>query len=196
MPGMTIDVQWFRERLSDAGLSQRGLARKLGLDQSAISLTFAGRRRMKFEEAAGIARLLGYPVSDVLRHAGVPVEDGQQTVPITGWLDGAGEIHCFDPADLDRALTPQPMPDGSAALQCRTADSALAYMDGWLLFRVAPDPVPAVERFSVIRMRNGIKTVGIVRRGYRKGRWNIAGPAFQATDVDVEWAAPIAAIKT
>ena len=73
-----MDTKWFRERLAEKGLSQRALARKLGLDQSAISLTFGGRRRMKFEEAAGIARLFSLPVSDVLRHAGMPVDDPNQ----------------------------------------------------------------------------------------------------------------------
>lgn len=193
---MNIDAQWFKERLAERQMSQRQLAKKLGIDQSAISLTLAGKRRMQFKEAAEIARLIGSPVSEVLRHAGVPVEEGQQTVPFTGFLDGTGEIHCFEPEGLDRIRTPHPMPEGSAVIQCRTSDSALSFMDGWLLFRNPPNEVPVLDQFSVIRIKNGIRTAGIVRRGYRTGRWNITGPAFQATDVELEWSAPITAIKT
>lgn len=53
-----MDTKWFRDRLADKGLSQRGLARHMGLDSAAISLMLRGRRAMKITEAAEIASLL------------------------------------------------------------------------------------------------------------------------------------------
>lgn len=195
-PMSTINKPWFDQRLAEKHLSQRRLARLMKLDQSAISLTLSGKRRMKFEEAAGIARLIGYPVSEVLRNAGVPVEEGRQRVPVAGWLDGMGEIHCLPMDDAQRVLTPQPMPEGSVAVQCRTAASPLEYMDGWLLFREPPVQPPPLGQFAVVQIAGGIRTIGTLRRGYRKGRLNLSGPCCSITDAAVEWAAPITAIRT
>ena len=191
---MTIDVRWFRHQLTERGLSQRALSKKLGLDQSAISLTFSGKRRMQFKEAADIARLFGLPVSEVLAHAGVPVEQGKQTVPMAWIYDGHGETHHIKTDD--RAQPPQPMPAGSTAIQCRTAGSPLEHMDGWSLFCEPPTEKIPLDQFCHTQIRKGIGTVGTIRRGYKKGRYNIAGPAGSMADADIQWAQPIVAIRT
>lgn len=194
---MTIDTKWFRDRMAEAGLSQRQLAKKLGLDQSAISLTFTGKRRMQFKEAADIARLIGLPVSDVLKNAGVPVDDGKQTIPIAAIYDTHGEVHCIG-YDGERVVPPMPMPPGSTAVQCRTAGSGLEHMDGWLIFNgphVKPEQMP-LDTFGAVKIRNGVCVLGSVRRGYKKGRYNVTGPAGTMTDVDVEIFVPTMAIRT
>lgn len=193
---MTIDTKWFRDRLADAGISQRQLSRKLGLDQSAISLTFSGKRRMKFEEAAGIARLLSLPVSEILRNAGVPIDEGEKTVPLCSILDGHGESHCIGVDGSERVVPPQPMPDGSTVVQCRTAGSPLEHMDGWLIFCEPPTEKIPLDQFCRVKLRNGVKLFGVVRRGYKRGRYNIAGPAGQVADADIEWVQPVVAIRT
>ncbi len=195
---MSINAKWFREQLADKQLSQRQLARLIGMDQSAISLTFAGKRRMQFKEAAEIARLIGLPVSEVLRNAGVPVDEGKQTVPLAGYVDGHGEVHCTG-YDGDRIRPPQELPEGSTAVQCRTAGSPLEHMDGWTLFctvRVEdPRHIP-LDQFGVVKMRGGIAVLGIVRRGYKAGRWNVSGPAGIVENAEIEIFCPIVAIQT
>lgn len=193
----TINTKWFRDRLAEKGLSQRALARKLGLDQSAISLTFSGRRRMQFKEAADIAHLIGLPVSDVLKNAGVPLDQGKQTVPIAAYYDTHGEVHCIG-YDGERAVPPMPMPAGSTAVQCRTAGSALEHMDGWLLFNgphMPPDQMP-LDTFGAVKLKQGICVLGTVRRGYKKGRFNVIGPAGTLQDVEVELFVPTLSIRT
>ncbi len=37
---MPIDTEWFRDRLASRKLSQRGLAKAMGVDPSAVSLMF------------------------------------------------------------------------------------------------------------------------------------------------------------
>lgn len=193
---MSIDTKWFSQQLAERGLSQRELARKLGLDQSAISLTFRGKRQMKFAEAADIARLLGLPVSDVLKNAGVPLDEGKQTVPLMGYMDGQGEVHCLHVENAERIVSPVPMPDGSAAIQCRTSGTPLEYMDGWMIFKERPTTQPPLDQFCIVKIKGSIRTLGTLRRGYKKGRWNISGPAINVTDADLEWASPIVTIKT
>lgn len=193
---MTIDTKWFRERLAEAGLSQRQLAKKLGLDQSAVSLTFTGRRRMQFKEAADIARLMGLPVSDVLQHAGVPIDAGKPTVPMCSIYDGHGESHCIGIETAERIVPPQPMPEGSTAVQCRTAGSPIEHMDGWVLFCEPPTEKVPLGQFCRVKIRNGIKVIGVVRKNYKKGRYNISGPCCSITDADIEWVQPITSIRT
>lgn len=193
---MAIDTKWFRSQLAERGLSQRGAARKLGLDQSAISLTFAGRRRMHFPEAAAFASLLGLPVSEVLRHLGLPVDQGQQTVPLCSVYDGHGESHCIGVDGAERIIPPQPMPEGSTAVQCRTAGSPLEYMDGWIIFCEPPQEKIPLDTFCRAKIRNGVRVIGTIRRGYRKGRYNITGPAGTMTDADIEWVQPVVSIQT
>lgn len=193
---MSVNTIWFNQQLAERGLSQRDLARKLGLDQSAISLTFRGKRQMKFAEAADIARLLGLPVSDVLRNAGVPVDDGKQTVPLMGYMDGSGEVHCLHVENAEQILTPHPMTDGSAAIQCRTSGTPLEYMDGWMIFKERPTTTPPLDHFCIVKIKGSVRTLGMIRRGYKKGRFNITGPAINVTDADLEWASPIISIKT
>lgn len=68
--GGRVDTRWFVERLADCRMSQRGLARLMNLDPSAVSLMLRGKRRMTASEAAEIARFLGVPPEEVLLRAG------------------------------------------------------------------------------------------------------------------------------
>lgn len=193
---MTIDSKWFKEKLAEQGISQRELSRKLGLDESAMSLTFSGRRRMQFREAADIARLFGTPVSEVLRHTGMPIDEGVPTVPLCSVYDGHGESHCIGVEGAERIVPPQPMPEGSTAVHCRTAGSPLEHMDGWIIFCSPPTEKIPLDQFCRVKIRNGIKVIGVVRRGYKQGRYNISGPVGLLTDADIEWVQPIVSIKT
>ncbi len=193
---MAIDAKWFRAQLAERSMSQRQLAKKLGLDQSAISLTFSGKRRMQFSEAAEIARLFRLPVSDVMRHAGMPVDDPDQTVALCSTYDGHGESHCIEFKDAERVKPPAPMAIGSTAMQCRTAGSPLEYMDGWIIFCGPPTEQIALDTFCRVKLKNGMRVLGVVRKGYKRDRYNISGPAGLMADADIEWVQPVVSIKT
>jgi transcriptional regulator with XRE-family HTH domain len=191
---MPVNTRWFQDRLSDRGMSQRGLARALGLDAAAVSLMLRGKRQMKLTEAADIARLLGVPVDDVLASAGVRLDSGGAEVPLDGYIDGAGEFH------FERmGSVPHPgagIPVDVSAVQCRTAGSPLAHMDGWLLFGHAKGPasgVPAdaIGRMSWCRLKNGVIFLAAPTRSYHRGKWNLDGPAASSRDVELEWATPV-----
>lgn len=59
MDDRTVDKKWFLDRLAEIGMSQRQLAKRIGVDQSSISLTFNGKRKMTPREAGQIAQVVG-----------------------------------------------------------------------------------------------------------------------------------------
>lgn len=192
-----MDTKWFRDRLADRQMSQRGLARALGLDAAAVSLMLRGKREMRLNEAAEIARLLGVPADDVLQAAGVRLSSAGQSVPVVGFVDGAGEAHW----QADGSV-PHPggqLPAAVHAVQCKTAGTPLDHMDGWLMFgaSAAPAGVPsdAVGRLSFCRLRNGVILLATPRRARTRGRWDLSGPASDARGVDLEWASPVLMIQ-
>jgi DNA-binding Xre family transcriptional regulator len=193
---MPINTKWFRARLSDREMSQRELARRMGLDSAAVSLMLRGQRQMKLTEAAEIARLLGVPAEEVMANAGVRLGAGGAQVQIAGTMDGHGEV------SWTTGLGKVPMPgavSATKAIQCRTAGTPLDYMDRWLLFVGSPsDGVQpeAMERLSLVKIRKGMTSIAQVRRGYQAGRWNLSGPVAAITDVDLEWATPVVLIQT
>ena len=52
---MSIDTKWFRDKLQARQLSQRRLARQIGIDPAGVSLLLRGQRRMQLAEAAAHA---------------------------------------------------------------------------------------------------------------------------------------------
>lgn len=194
---MPINTKWFRTKLSDREMSQRELARRMGLDSAAVSLMLRGQRQMKLTEAAEIARLLGVPAEEVLANAGVHLGAGGAQVQIAGTMDGHGEVSWA--TGLGKVTLPGPVGSATKAIQCRTAGTPLDYMDRWLLFVGSPsDGVQpeAMERLSLVKIRKGMTSIAQVRRGYQAGRWNLSGPVSAITDADVEWATPVVLIQT
>jgi transcriptional regulator with XRE-family HTH domain len=192
-----MDTKWFRDRLADRQMSQRALARAMGLDAAAVSLMLRGRREMKLTEAAEIARLLGVPADEVLQAAGVRIESGGQAVPIVGFVDGAGEAHWEQDGSV---LHPGGgLPASISAVVCRTAGGPLAHMDGWVLFGQADAPrgvqAEAVGRMSFCRLRDGVIYLAAPHRSVHRGRWDLIGPATDAKGVQLEWAAPVLLIQ-
>lgn len=134
---MAVDTDWFRDRLTQRKMSQRGLARALGLDAAAVSLMLRGRREMKLTEAAEVARLLGVPAEDVIAAAGVRISSSGALVPIVAWVDGQAEMH-WEPTGENVPNPGAGLPATISAVQCKTAGTPLAHMDGWL--RAQPGP--------------------------------------------------------
>lgn len=196
-----MDTKWFRDKLADRGMSQRGLARAMGLDAAAVSLMLRGRREMKLHESALIARLLGVPAEDVMKAAGVRMASDNTMTPVVGHVDGTGEAHWRVDGDI-----PHPgggLPEDIHAVVCRTAGTDLDHMDGWVLFTRGtllntPEgkvDIDAVGRLSFCKLRNGVIYLAKPVRSIRRGRWDLTGPAAMARDVDLEWAIPVLLIQ-
>lgn len=195
-----INTDWFRDKLAEKQLSQRGLAKLMGLDSAAVSLMLRGKRQMRISEAAMIANFLGVSPEEVIAHVG-PTTDTPAPIAIIGTVNGGGRIRWGD------ALGEVPRPVGElplrcAAIQCRTAGTgSLDYMDRWVLFIPEPHDISEVraeciDRLSVVRPAGGDSMIAQVRRGYAPGRWNLRGPVVNAEETALDYAVPILLITT
>lgn len=192
-----INQRWFTTKLEDKQLSQRQFAKKLGLDPSAVTLLFQGKRAMKMSEAAQIASLLGVPVSEVLQNAGVdPNQGGSREISVIGYIDGQGELH----AESNRHKVPAPvaMPDNCVAVQCRTSMSSQEHMDGWILYYEQPNGRigdNSIGRFCIVKLKGGVQMLAYVKRGYKPNTYNLFG-TVHIMDAELEYSTPILWIKT
>jgi len=195
---MSVDTKWFRDRLAERQMSQRGLARLLGMDAAAVSLLLRGRRNMRIAEAAEIARLLGVPAEEVMAHAGVQTQAHNEgaEVPVCSWMDGAAEVH----VEYGTGQTaPRPctnLPENVSACLCRTAGSDIDHMDGWTLFAqtLAPNqgiPAEAVGRLAFVKIRGGVIHLAKPIRSTGRGRWDLSSPLGLMRGVELEWAQPV-----
>lgn len=186
--------------MADRKISQRGLARAMGVDPAAMSLMLRGRREMKIAEAVEIARILGVSADEVMENAGVRLNSSHKQVGVVAWIDADGESHLA--SDDPRMTLPHPgggIPLNVNAIVCRTAGGPLDHMDGWVLFSEdirAGVPAEAIGRLSICKIANGIAFLAKVTRSPQRGRWNLIGPAATISNVELEWALPVLLIQT
>lgn len=192
-----MNTDWFRQKLSERKLSQRGLARQMGLDPAAVSLMLRGQRKMTNEEALQIGGFLGVKVTEVLRQAGIEVTDDVRSVPVTGYIDDTAVVTLFPRRTFDKVIGPADCPVGTYALQMRIPNSA---KDGWMYF-ISPaeeDPRNCLGKVCCIALDNGEHVLSSLQRGYRTGTYNLircsTGTALR-TDANVTWASPVLWIK-
>lgn len=190
---------WFKDRLAEKKLSQRGLAKLLGVDAAAVSLMLRGLREMKIDEAKQIAVILGVSVEEVLAHVSMPITPRAQPVPIIGYINGNSRVEWGE----NLGTVPRPtgtLPLNVAAIQIRAPEGAMSFMDRWLLF--VPYPLPegvsaeCIDRMSVVCSPGGECNLALVKRGYAPGRWNLRGPAVNADETELRSATPVLLIST
>lgn len=193
---MPMQTEWFRQKLADRKLSQRQLAKLMGLDPAAISLMFRDQRKMTNEEAHFIASTIGVPVTEVLRRAGIEVLDDVRAVPISASMDDACAITIFPDKTHDKVHGPADCPVGTYAVQVRAPTSV---QDGWLVF-VAPaqqQPNELLDRLCLVTFAKGVQTIGVIKRGYRSGTFNVVRLLTRDVlqDKTIAWASPVLWVK-
>lgn len=192
-----MNTKWFRAQLADKKMSQRGLAKLLKLDAAAVSLMLRGMRRMTPEEAHDIANILGLPITEVLRQAGIKVLDDVRRVPISAAVDEDGVVSLFPARTHDEVVGPADCPAGTYGVQCRAPSLP---QDGWLMY-VSPAQGPAdahMDKLCVVATTKGEQLMAVVRRGYRNGTYNLlVWPNHGAvrTDQDLAWSSPVLWMK-
>jgi len=192
-----MNTRWFRRQLQDKHLSQRGLAKLLDLDPAAVSLMLRGQRRMTLKEAHRIAQILGVQTSEVIREAGIPVDDGIRRVPIAGVCGSEGIVQLLAARTHEKTVAPADVPSDSFAIQCRQPGHC---KDGWLIFISAAqqDPRERLESMNLCALQDGSQVVAYIRRGYRKETFNltlVTDAAKLLQDQHVTWASPVLWIR-
>lgn len=192
-----VDRDWFRDRLRDIQMSQRGLAKNLKLDPSAITLMLRGERRITSSEAQEIAALFSVPVTEILRRAGVDVRDDVRRVPLSACLGPNASIEAFDDGDHEFIEAPADVPGGSYAVQVRDHTSP---HDGWVMIISGDKTEPGrlLDRACACGTDDGTIFTGIIKKGYKRGKFNLVITATQPRiieNAEIEWASPILWIK-
>ena len=191
-----MNTQWFKDKLRDKKISQRGLAKILDIDPAAASLMLRKKRKMTAQEGHTISQVLGLPISEIFRQAGIEVVDDVSRVPITSYMDEDGKVSAMAARTHDSVVGPADCPQGTYAIQVR---SPATPKDGWLLF-VNPCEKPAgemIDKMCSSATSDGRQLVGVVRRGYRQDTHNlILWPSNNvASDVSLVWSSAILWIK-
>ena len=168
---MSINTEWFRERLAHQQLSARSLAKKLGIDSAAVSLTLRGKRRMALEEANQIAEILDVPVTEVLRQAGIQVQQDAREINLLGAINGDSQLVEFDKHDQQSVLAPADVPFNGFALQIRASNNL---HDRWMIYSGPRISTPdlLIDRLCVIQTEH-IVLLGQLKRGYKSGLFNL-----------------------
>lgn len=203
--------RWFLDTIRAAGLTQRAIADRLGIDESAVHHMLHGRRHLHLEEVPELARILGVDSSVVAEKAGVNLLSGvsnKDSVPIRGWVDGKGNVHLKTPT---RGPRKAPMLHAGmanmAALRVIAPEKGLpglSSLDGALLYypRQADhqesdwsvDP-ECLGRPSIVKTVDGRTVLRVVSRGYGRGTYTLAQLSGETkdneTDVELEWGSPI-----
>ena len=192
----TMNTQWFRDRLKDKKISQRGLAKLLDIDPAAASLMLRAKRKMTTHEAHQIATILGLPLNEIMRQAGIEVIDDVRRVPITAYMDEHGTVSLMPARTHDVIVGPADCPIGTYAIQVR---SPASIKDGWLLF-VNPTQAAAsdnIDKLCSVATSEGKQVVALIRRGYRRDTHNlILWPSMEVlADSNVAWTSPVLWIK-
>lgn len=188
-----MNGKFFKDAIRDKKLSVRGVAAMLGMKQhSQLSSMLSGKRRMQLDEAIALSKILNIPLMDVIANAGFPeVMQNGRRVPVMGILRGSGEVEPVPP-NTERALAPMGLPDDATAVQARTSETPLNWMDRWVFFcgeRTTPGD-EMIGRYCVIGITDGPVVVGMLRRGYDDTTFSISGP-YSAESARVDWVCPV-----
>jgi transcriptional regulator with XRE-family HTH domain len=196
---MTIDTQWFVDRLAQRGMSQRGLAKLMGVDSSAVSLMFRGKRKMTLEEAAQLAVLLDTTPQEILERSGVRVPASDSLVKVIGYMQGDATVVLSGEGGHEMVEAPPNLPAKAVAIQARTAGTERAVLDGWMYF-VAEDqmnPQAAIGNGALVAIKGNGLRIAHVAKGYRKGTYNLIDLRGQVTpNLELAWVSPVFWIKT
>lgn len=167
-----INQDWFQERLRALKISQRQLAKKIGIDPASVSYMLSGKRRMSMDEAKAVAEHLLVPVTEVMRQAGIEVLDDVRKVPVAGYVGLGGTVTLLPNGTHDLALAPADTPDGSFALQVRMVNSP---RDGWLCFvsGIQQSPVECLDKLCVVALKDGRMLCAVIKRGYKRALYNL-----------------------
>lgn len=190
---MVIDTKWFQSRLAERDLSQRALAKLMGLDPAAVSLLLRGKRKITMAEAAQLAALLDVPPSDMLERFGI-TPPGASRVKLVGFVNGQSEVQ-FSPKGTHSLVDPPGLcPPETIAVQVRTAGTALERMDGqlWFIDHTKTNPAQHINSWCIVARKDGKAMVCMIRRGYQRGTYNLTGLGGKVEEnQEVAWSSPV-----
>lgn len=192
-----MNKDYFLSLMSSRRMSMRGLAQRMGMQHSQLSLTLNGQRKLQLEEAAQLSQIFGVPLHQIAVNTGINVRPttGRRT-QVIGFVGKDGAVVLNPPEVIERAEAPEDLPDDTVAVQFRTAESPLSWCDGWVAFFRRTDGIDpeAIGRTSFVKIRDGEHTIATVTRGYQPGTYNLSG-IMSRQNVPLECASPVLVVR-
>ena len=213
-----VNAKWFQTRLINKGLTQRKLAEALGVDPSAITQIFKGKRKLGLDEATTLARVLGVTLGEVLVAAGLSAPDVpkvEDKAKVKGIVNFKFEVEWGDPHGPENSYSPF-----SAALRgarvrldglrlktsgsgCEALNQGIVFFSpgdhgGGEGFEVSADDICRLAILRVSEPALGVRwLMGSIHRGAVEGKYDIQSIAGDrlAEGVDVEALLPVLWIK-
>jgi hypothetical protein len=193
-----IDKAWFVGQLKDRKISMRALGRMMRRDIWSISSMFAGKRAMSMQEAKEIADILGVPLLEVMRRAGV--QTGEHMMEISGTIEHGGEVSLN--ATGDETPAPLGAPATGFALLFRTPRGPLRQLDGAVAFtspKIEKIDRSVTNRLCVVGQLKGPPLFGYLsssRVGLQLLTFLSEEPVQGDDAMSLMWAAPVLWIRT
>lgn len=177
-----IDAAWFKRKLDEKRLTIRGLAKLMDLNPSTVSLMLRGIRSIHNEDAVKLADIFNVTPIEIFKRAGAPIEDEVRKIKVSMYINESGKlVHVPDEvADIFRA--PYDCPTNAFAVQIRTGRK----YDGWMMVVAGnkTSPEESVGMLSVYCTEQGEVNMGMIRRGYISGTFNVSNDMHNGDDVE------------
>lgn len=183
-----INTSWFRRVLEDNKLSVREYDKLTKQAIGTSSRMFRGRRHFGLEDAEEFVRLTGANLVEVLRNAGLEIDNlqGSRTVSVTGWIDATRQLHPSQgsgrrekPSSQGKgaktALAPPDATDATLAYRYWCAGSMLEAMHGAVIYFRPLGPVEPrmVGRWCVVRLADGRELMRVLGEKGKQGRYRL-----------------------
>lgn len=193
-----VDTQYFKNLLRDKKLSGREVSIQMDANTNTVSRLITGKQRFHLQDVVKMSRILGVPKDEILKHTGLDLEgtEGATNVKVVGYIDPARRIHTgkWKIRGSRTVDAPPGVSEDTIAYRYQTDGSQLDAMDGAIIYCRPPGhlDVEMMNRWCVVRTRDGEELVRVLKRGSRSGRYDLWNDAKEIkADVIVEAAAVI-----
>lgn len=171
-----INTRWFVRTLKDRGMTGRGYARKIESQSATVSRMFRGLRRFGLEDAEQFSKITGASIEEVLANAGLSMDDvtREHAIKVAGWIDKDRRIH--PKVKGPRTVSaPAGLVGDALAYRYQTAKTELEALDGAVIYcrPLGELSIDMLNRWCVVRLRDGDEMLRIIKRGSRAGRFNL-----------------------
>jgi transcriptional regulator with XRE-family HTH domain len=194
-----IDVEWFKRKLEEKHLTIRGLAKRMELNPSTVSLMLRGIRSIHNEDAVKLADAFSVTPIEIFKRAGAPIEDEVRKIKVLMYVDENSRMVTVPDEVADEFKAPYDSPTNAFAVQIRTGRR----YDGWIMVvsgnKVNPDD--CINTLSVYCTEKGDVNMGMIRRGYISGTYNVSNDMHNGEDANkhqnlkIVWCQPVIWIK-
>lgn len=185
---VTVDKEYFQNRIRELGLTQRAVADKLGVDPATLANMLKAQREWHLGRITAIATILNLDFLDVVEHLGFDVP--APTIAVTGVVGAQGEI-----APTSGRNVARPLAAANATRAIRVQREGP--FNGAVMFVDAPAPAITCLGLICVVSINGKQTVRRVARGSDDHLFDLAGVVDETgeTDVELSTVAPVRWVK-